>query len=117
MTDELDWKVSEKVLGRTTDYRPGVAGSLARVHMCMESLGDGTCRPIRHYTTDPRDDYEVLKHVREKWDENQQRAFQRCLLETMSKRGWCSITTGYAWLYEPGDYSRAALLAIGEKVV
>lgn len=67
---------------------------------------------VPDYTTDPFDDYLVLKHVRETWGWEQKSNFSDALQLLWSREG-----THAWWLkYEPGDYSRAALKALGEDI-
>jgi len=76
-------------------------------------VGRGT--PVYWFpTSNASDDYEVLKHVRENWDRGNQLEFARALFSIQRQRGVFSFHPGYH--YEPGDFSRAALKAIGEEV-
>ena len=69
---------------------------------------------VPNYTDDPRDDYEVLRHIRETWPEHELELdnfdrFQAELANILEQRilvGYGNIIVSY---YEPGDYSRAAL--------
>lgn len=71
------------------------------------------------YLTDPAADYEVLRHVRETWDPARFRAFMAELRRIqaarlnafMDSRRWGLYPDGARSeaMYEPGDYSRAAL--------
>jgi hypothetical protein len=77
-----------------------------------------------HYTTDPADDYLVLGHVRENWDEMEVLKFSQSLdfiqktraLEYDASHG--SIRSAFigtvqiVMFMEPGDYSHAAFLAL-----
>lgn len=93
MSQELDAKVATLVMGLNGD----------------EMLKDEQMFPrhgaLPEYTTDPRDDYKVLKHVRETWDFNQRYRFSDYLIERMRARR----CTHPIMAYEPGDYSIAAL--------
>lgn len=73
------------------------------------------------FTTNPSDDYEVLKHVREcevngtpalNWEE-----FCNALygMQAVRKRVSIGLITESAAWYEPGDFSRAALKALEER--
>lgn len=68
------------------------------------------------YFTDPADDYLVLQAARE-WERAQRQGFARALRMIWEKR-WHSVPLGsepYILMYEPGDYSRAALKALEVK--
>jgi hypothetical protein len=84
----LDAKVAEKVLGTHWVYP---------------------------YTTDAGCDYEVLKHVREHWSENKHDEFTAALGAIWVERRK-AVRTNFAMCYEPGDYSKAALKALGEEI-
>ena len=58
------------------------------------------------------DDYRVLEHVREKWTSEQLFDLQRHLGRFAKQRIPTHVPLGLR--YRPGDYARAALLAIGE---
>lgn len=67
-------------------------------------------------TISPADDYSVLCHVREKWDGGMCDAFGHALEDIwMSEKNDCSFLPTCC-RYRPGDYSRAALAALGIKV-
>ncbi len=62
-------------------------------------------------STDPATDYEVLVFVRENWETKQQDMFRMSIDDIWNERMDFSISFvigGY--YYQPGDYSRAALL-------
>lgn len=68
---------------------------------------------VPFYSTDPADDYEVLKRVRETWSDEMAGAFADHLERTWHERS--GVGPEYerravlACVYEPGDYSRAAI--------
>ena len=60
---------------------------------------------------DPTDDYDVLKHIRDNWSKEDIKRFTyhvTGLWEDRDRHYWGWIT------YEPGDYSKAALIIIGQ---
>jgi hypothetical protein len=73
---------------------------------------------VPHYSTSAAADYAVLKHVRETWGLSAQCdkawAFQNRLQEMWLARRPGVLAPPYivACLYEPGDWSRAALAAL-----
>lgn len=72
------------------------------------------------YSADPAADYEVLRHVRQRWGHTFQIRFQNQLYELQrgrtfdGEKDWrhFSSRTGPGWLYEPGDYALAALAVV-----
>lgn len=61
-----------------------------------------------------RDDILVLQHVRADWPRKRVEAFTGALAMMWGERGKPAHTSWMAWaLYEPGDYSRAALIVLG----
>lgn len=70
--------------------------------------------PPLYYSTDPNSDYTVLFEVRTNWDDVKQRKFAARLMEIHEQRAALSKTRKCDnMLYEPGDYSLAALVALG----
>ena len=107
MSRELDVLVAEKVMG----WRLAINGrwSVPSAHPMSNMPSD-----VPGFTTDPHDDYEVLKHVREKWDGDMQDKFTERLGDVfMKRRGVSENRLNFALRYEPGDYSKAALNALG----
>lgn len=70
---------------------------------------------VRPYTSCPAADYEVLKHVRQNWENELLSRFEKSLWVCWQFRLVTSDMAGFM-AYEPGDYSRAALKALGEDV-
>jgi len=123
---ELDAKVAEKVMGLIFPRSLWVTDTLVERQECPR------------YTTDPSADYEVLKQIREKSASSiQWMEFLRELNLIQFKRGvgGGKLTDGEtraasdpnsamygfyerfnALRYEPGDYSKAALKALGEEI-
>lgn len=65
-----------------------------------------------HYSTDPSADYRVLKHVREKWSDADFDRFDTMLDLILGEHESKRDTLFCSSLYEPGDYSLAALASI-----
>jgi hypothetical protein len=112
---ELDAKVAEKVFGASTmtdDSWP-----FQESYPNPDYNGQIFWRLLRKYTSDAAADYEVLKHVREKWEDDLTYSFHESLFGLWRKRsknaGWSEMTP---LVYEPGDYSIAALKALGEDI-
>ena len=63
------------------------------------------------YSTDPSADYEVLRRVRETWDKHAKWSFREALWRIWTDREDIAHTA--VLLYQPGDYSIAALKALG----
>ncbi|GAG51501.1 unnamed protein product [marine sediment metagenome] len=119
----LNARVAEKVMGWTMhEHHPmpllGTGrhwkrpdGSRVDRWHGQSVIGEDQCWP---FSTDPAADYEVLEVVR-KWPEEPREAFCEALRDIWNER---RAEAGYpslgAILYKPGDYSRAALKAIGE---
>lgn len=118
---ELDAKVATLVMGgRLTcpvdndcGHSVGVTrwGTDAKRNFCELN---GKEIVIPHYTSDPSADYEVLKHVRETWSAEQQNKFDDALEDIMIAHTGKYPNAWHSILYEPGDWSRAALKALGE---
>ena len=108
MSREIDARVAELVMG----WKPDKKNSGAWIPPGKEPLRSGyyTAQP-GSFTTDPAADYEVLKHVREKWGSTAVGHFIANLGDMWGERGYnCAL-----W-YQPGDYNKAALLALGESI-
>jgi len=66
-------------------------------------------------STDPAADYEVLCHVRERWDAGARDIAGSELVELLSSRVPEAYTLDWAPLwYRTGDYGRSALMALAE---
>lgn len=106
---DLDRAVAERVFGRDPlQARHGLHEDGDIEYHWGYPAGHSTAP---HYSTDPVADYEVLRHVREKWTDAKSTAFVKACYDLWNReRG----TIGEAaWVdYEPGDYSRAALAAL-----
>lgn len=112
MSRELDAKVATKVMGWRQVEEYFGSSPTGRFNWCC-----GTKKYIDFvpYSTDVKWDYEVLKHVREKWTREQQDKFAEACDDVMAVR----CTPNSQWwciAYEPGDWSKAALKALGEEV-
>ena len=71
-------------------------------------------RRFPEYTSDAAPDYEVLKRVRETWDEPMQDKWHVELQNVwIDRRGGPMLIAFTAIDYQPGDFSRAALAALG----
>ena len=108
--DELNACVAEKVMGWHVHHRN-------TVHWTDSDKFEYRVRGIVGEwspSTDPAADYEVLKVVRE-WRGGKRRAFGDALWAIWQTR-WvnaaCPSTA--AILYQPGDYSRAAMKAVAK---
>lgn len=107
MSREEDAEVAEKVFGLQInklfthdDYDP-----------ILVLAADN--KPPAAYTTDPSADYEVLKHVRENWEDGPRLKFCDELNEIWASRALLSQWhNSWEQFYEPGDYAKAALKAI-----
>jgi hypothetical protein len=115
----IDALVSERVMGWKE-------GTLAAYAECVALYGQEETDEafawagVLHYTSDPAADYLVLVKVRESWTDGMHSAFLRILEASLRLRAAESETLDPkydAWLmYKPGDYSHAALLALGVKL-
>lgn len=73
---------------------------------------------VPYFSTDPAADYSVLCRVRQKWDIYDRQKFGIALDAIFQSRiTYCMSAWETASMYEPGDYSRAALLAVSEQEV
>lgn len=131
MSRELDAKVAEKVFGHKVQKERDTAFIQERYRFVYwrepprgiypQQLGkDGSpgWADIDEYTTSPMADYQVLQHVRNKWDIERYKLFCFSLISIFNKRKANArgfLESVFA-VYEPGDYSKAALLALGEKL-
>ena len=110
---KLDGVIAERVLGaeKTVAYDTSEGDFFS--YWGQDSEGGGIISHLKHYSTDPSADYEVLVFVRENWDEDKRLSFGLQLSVIFDGR-WAEDdfgdieTAGY--YYRPGDYSRAALL-------
>ena len=124
MGRELDRAVAEKVMGcyekertrfrRRTVYDLVIPGGTDAISF----FAPGACwAAVPHYSTCPRDDYSVLVKVRTDWVYSQRAAFTEQLDLILRTR--IPLTNGVEAYpnrllrYEPGDYSKAALAAMG----
>jgi hypothetical protein len=116
---ELDALVAEKVMGWTFFDVSGGQIPKHEATMCWASPGS----PSHHreelpfYSTDPTADYSVLVRVRETWGWKMRDAFYAALCAAWTERRTSNVHLGWGdhsslW-YSPGDYSRAALAALG----
>lgn len=141
---ELDATIAELVFGwkwYTTngvhrfladpeEIEPGLnIGCVHETHTTMELAHNWLCH-VPPYTTDVEADYLVLRHVREKWldaDDYHEangrwNVFWHSLAEVLRIRDPYYRDTMnqyelyYMQEYRPGDYSRAALAALGVEV-
>ena len=111
---EIDALVAEKVMGWSAIEE--VSPALPFIGQPPERDEPGFYVPA--FTTDPRSDYDVLCKVREKWEGQQQGDFALAVYTIWHSRQATSLMA-FAWpalLYEPGDYSIAALKALGVEV-
>lgn len=112
MSRELDAKVADKVMGWKFPFSAERMRGDWHDHW-HDEINKTLYLPeqLPWFTSNAGDDYEVLKHVREKWDEQMQVNFSGALAKIKFSRS-------HRWElnYEPGDYSRAALKALGEEV-
>lgn len=132
MSRELDALVAEKVMGwqwyvDLDDVASKIHGyrylHKGVPHWSRKASGN---EPIWHdhiyglpeFTTDPAADYEVLKHVRERWSLQDKTVFEDALSTLFADkfrrdRTGSIVSWNTSCLYEPGDYSMAALKALG----
>jgi hypothetical protein len=120
---ELDALVAEKVMGwerRNVAHRSGTSlygFTKAVTSAWVGQDGQPVCALDEwEPTTDIRDDYEVLVKVRETWGkEEREQVFKYAQAEWANRFGWRIPP----WMgqevmaYLPGDWSRAALKALG----
>lgn len=126
----LDALVEQNVFGRDVTW---VKGSDGAGIPCVLGQGvgliikdetpegksvDGVGYVVARYTTDPAADYSVLVHVRENWDWEAQQKFAYCLDQRvyMARQIKLRSQIPRTLIYQPGDYSRAALQALGVEV-
>jgi hypothetical protein len=118
MSRELDAKVAENVLGfpRTSSNQLCPPGTKMPPHWHALAC-------VSNFTTNASADYEVLKHVRETWDRHKQESFTGRLNDLWTARNkypeaWMyeELDQNCPLFYEPGDFSKAALKALGEEV-
>lgn len=64
---------------------------------------------VPHYSASVEADYTVLEHVREHWESGLVLVYRVQLYRIWREHG------GGAFCYQPGDYSRAALAALGSE--
>lgn len=134
MSREIEILVAEKVMGWTytrpaNRYDLRSPGSLRPDFMLDYQIDfvDGP-KPdvfvdtsmVPAYLTDPAADYSVLVRVRETWsDDPEQKRFRVAFAKITEDRRaakagqWRASGSGMFMFYEPGDYSRAALAALG----
>lgn len=100
MSREMDALVAEKVMGWTMSERLGYGLPIA-----------SSVPPVKcpEYTSDVADDYRVLQHVRENWEFAARFRMGQMLWAMWDLRGHTELA------YEPGDFSLAALAALGVK--
>lgn len=133
-TRRLDAEVAEKVMGwerwTCSDYGYREADLFKdATHLTTWRkvgpeipLGEHAEAMVPRYSTDIAADYEVLKHVRETWEPTAFAAFMAALRHIHHDR-IAAFTRARKWnayrdgnrsevMYEPGDYSRAALAAL-----
>lgn len=111
---EMDAMVFDRLF---REYMTGENGERLDVTRYPAGLPDGAdpCK-MPAYTTDPAADYFVLRHVREKWcaDDYPRIDDFRTFCEELKTLWWprsrVTMHYGLFTLYQPGDYSRAALL-------
>jgi len=100
---EIDVLVAEKVFGwRDINWYENERGRHPQSKNML----------IDRYTTNASDDYKVLCKVRETWNNEQQADFGSALETIWQERNACHFGLDY----QPGDYSRAALAALGVEV-
>ena len=116
--EERNRAVAEEVMG--WEQRDFVSDSTK--HFFQSDPNDWIIYGGRRWSpsTSPTDDYAVLVHVRENWDECKARLFFR-ELERIWQIRWCDMPQDElkaGWvsflLYQPGDYARAALETVRE---
>lgn len=110
MSRAIDAKVADRVFGLKVEQNVGDKKP-------RFTLVDGMA-PAR-YSEDPAADYEVLLYVRGKWDEPETRYFNSALQNLWmqreaQQRKYTVYGFWFGFWYEPGDYSKAALKALGE---
>lgn len=94
-------------------------------HEYPSSPAWGYWMQVPRYTTDPADDYEVLKKVREEWPDHTSEGedmqakwmieMDRIIMERTGEardHRWIDTTLGDILYYQPGDYARAALAVL-----
>ena len=124
---ELDARVAEKVMGGAdmvgflcprcgSNYFGSSQDGMRYCHGEHRACGwsGQAADAVPPFTTDPAADYKVLQHVREHWPDeagDKWERFSETLWERLVERrkyGW-NLTFDSHGLYEPGDYSLAAL--------
>lgn len=116
MTREIDALVAEKVMGWYGCFNWGCYTSRKYIDQKHPPEEEFKANEDWSPTTDLTADYEVLKHVREDWNDAYRGWFCDELRVVWSTRanedGW---KNSYQQFYEPGDYSKAALKVLLEK--
>jgi hypothetical protein len=118
MSRELDALVAEKVMGwKRSQLNGDIYEKPNGAYVIIDS---DPLSPWESYspTTDANEDYEVLKHVRENWSCDRQEFLMWECFEVWQGRNrfprWTLDEADHcAIYYEPGDYSKAALKALG----
>lgn len=129
MSREDDARVAELVMG-TLSFRQSGSWYHITINGTERASEQGRDRALKyalnlggdrlvvpHYTTDPAADYQVLEHVREKWE-----PLQHCTMRDELQMAWGErardAEVAQVWgptQYRPGDYSRAALAALDKE--
>ena len=121
---EMDALVAERVMGwKRCDESYECGGSVAARFVYRDGDGVFICCTswMPKFSSDPSADYEVLKHVRDGWGgKGAIYGEPFCnILAGIWRRRWEerypeeTDSDGAFWgMYQPGDYSRAALLAV-----
>jgi hypothetical protein len=107
---ELDAMVAERVMGWTDRADETAFGPEL---VMRPPTASGLHHRVPNYSTDPAADYAVLEHVRESWERDPWFRLQDRLRRLQSSRDHRhGREEDSACMYLPGDYSRAALLAL-----
>lgn len=106
---ELDARIDSELMGYQTWWEQCPVDNTWEVYRQTPS---GWVDPVDYYTSNPGADYEVLRHVREKWSRVYQGRFADALYRVWHEdRGYDEEP---CMAYEPGDWSRAAIAVIDE---
>jgi hypothetical protein len=109
---ELDALVADKVMCWTP-------ADLTDGRILWAVPGNRTAWSVPPFTTDSSADYLVLKHVRENWSDLKlwdEFCIQLHILQSARSHPRGFLPQWHQGMYEPGDWSKAALKALGEEV-
>jgi len=121
MARDLDERVALKVLGWSYQtfpdgQCPDVKHWYSKSPCPNDAKDDSFMGPVQPFTSSVTFDFRVMKHVQEHWDAETKSEWTRALAGALSSRAGKCLCYDLCFIrwYEPGDYSMAALAAVGE---